>query len=50
MLNNILRDRKEMVLFLLMFTLFTYFAVVRVDHLEKNVVSHENNIKLVYNK
>ena len=50
MLYNVLRERKELVLFLVMFTLFTYFAVVRVDHLEKNVVNHENNTKLVYSK
>lgn len=50
MLINVLRERKEIILFLAMFTLFTYFAVVRVEHLEKNVVSNENSAKLVYNK
>ena len=50
MLYNILKERKELVIFLIMFTLFTYFAIVRVDHLEKNVVNHEINSKLVYNK
>ncbi len=50
MLNNVLKQRKELFLFLLMFILFAYFAVIRVDHLENGYINHENIIEMVYNK
>lgn len=50
MLNNVLREGKGMIIFLLMFIVFTCFAVIRVDHLEKESFNHEISNKIVYNR
>lgn len=50
MLNNVLRDGKGMIIFLLMFIVFTYFAIIRVDHLENSSSNHEISREIVYNR
>lgn len=50
MLINILKERKDMLVFILMFIIFTCFAIIRVDHLEKESINHEISNKIVYNR
>ena len=50
MLNNVLVEGKGMIIFLLMFIVFAYFAVIRVDHIEKSNFNHEISNQIVYNK
>lgn len=50
MLNNTLKQRKELLLFILMFIIFAYCAILRVDHLENGYINHENIVEMVYNK
>ncbi len=50
MLSNVLREGKGMIIFLLMFIVFAYFAVIRVDHIEKSSFNHEISNQIVYNR
>lgn len=50
MLSNILKEGKCIIIFLIMFILFAYVAIIRVDHLEKANFNHEISNKIVYNK
>lgn len=50
MLNNVLREGKGMIIFLLMFVIFTYFAIIRVDHIESSNFNHKISNEIVYNR
>ena len=50
MLSNVLREGKGMIVFLLMFIVFVYFAMIRVDHIEKSSFNHEISNQIVYNR
>ena len=50
MLLNLIKERKEILLFLLMFIVFTFLASIRVDNLERNSVYSAKEEKVVYNK
>lgn len=50
MLNNVIKENKEIIIFLIMFITFTFFAIIRVDHLEKSNFNRESMKEIVYNK
>jgi len=50
MLSNVLKEVKGMIIFILMFIVFAYFAVIRVDHIEKSSFNHEISNQIVYNR
>ena len=50
MILNVIKEKKEVLLFLLMFIAFTFFASMRVDNLESNSVYSAKEEKMVYNK
>ena len=50
MLSNVLDEGKGMIIFLLMFIIFSCFAVIRVDHIEKSNFNHEKTSQIVYNR
>jgi len=50
MLSNVLRESKGIIIFLLMFIVFAYVAVIRVDHVEKSSFNHEISNQIVYNR
>jgi len=50
MLSNVYEENKGIIIFLLMFVIFAYVAVIRVDHVEKSNFNHEISNQIVYNK